>query len=550
MQSFFKKWVLRIHSFLTANQKDVYKVCIAIAALAIVVQFSTIAGVLFLKTDSRAVIATVDDDSAAGIGNAEKTYLINDNGTRVYGPVYYRITSILRNFGINEFADGYTSQEHRERSIYFHLMLVNLIGIYLGGFFLMRLLTSRLDFQLLGTWALTGAFLANEMRSLLLFMGKPDHLFTAFVTLALLWTWKWLKAGTEPNFQSNEFRWMTFSWALAMSTKLTAVFFLPGLMLLFFSKSARVWFKNFKPFVIGMILFYFLVGFPQNFDFWRNLDYLIHQNSQASPVSFEFFRDQWLRLFVQDFKLPLLMLLILILFLGDTRKEEGTSWKLIGKFSLPFLFGTLWLISKQTRAPFQWYTFPFTNAGLILFCLFCLKALSLLPVKWNEKWNQVKQHIYYPAFAFLILPVFVNPLPLQVWKSNSLNSSCRKEARDFQVVVNEKAGKGQIILADPYVPYSREFHDKTILMSYEMTPDKIETLHPKYIALKRSYYMIYLPKSEGGAETPVTHIQDLEQTRNFYRIFFQKSEGKDPGGHTWKKIYEDACTFELWEKVD
>lgn len=537
------------HSFILEHPNVIDSTLWGIGALALIVQFSTISAVLYQNTDSRAVVASRDDDSAAGIGNAEETYLINDNGVRLYGPVYYRLSSILRYYGINQYAEGYNKQEHKERSIYFHLMLLNLLGIYLSSYFLLCFVTDRKHFRLLGTWALVGAFLQNEMRSLLLLMAKPDHTFVLFLTLSLLFTWRWIQETDAKSAESTSFKWMSFAWGIAASTKLAFIFFIPGLLLMFYQKSKKEWFSLAKSFIKWTAISYFAIGFPQNFDFTRSLSYLIHQNGHASLVSIDFLIHQWLRLFYLDLKLPILFTTLFVILLSSPLEGQKIRWNWFFRMSLIFVLGTLWLISKQTKAPFQWYTFPFTNTAIACYAILLLKCLSLLPNSVLEKWNSVWKNSYYSIFIFFFIPVFVEPFPEQVWKTFQSQQGCRQEARKFETLVNEAASKNKTVLADPYAPYSRQFHDKQVRMAYEMTPEILERVKPDYVALKKGYYQIYMPKSEGGSELQLTHIENIEKTRSFYRVFFNKSETVDHLGQNWKKVYTDNCSFELWEKI-
>lgn len=544
--SFIQKSRTWIASFLQRHPVAIERVCIGIAAIAIFTQLTTLSSVLFQRADSRAVIRTMDDDSGMGIGNAEKTYLLNDNGTQLYGPVYYRISSIFRNFGVSQYADNFTPQQHKERSIYYHLMLINLLGVYLASALIASLVTRRVPFLLLGTWILTGAFLQGEWRATLLFMAKPDHLFAGLVVLAMALTWKWLQSENhKQDTASTTFKWMAFGWGLAACTKLAFLFFVPGLFLMFYQKPFKAWVRQSAVFLGWTLFFYMLIGFPQNFDFWKELGYLIDQNAQASPVSWEFLKNNWGPLFIGDVVAPALAL-ILVVFLFFQRK--AVSWNLILRLSLPVLVAALWLFSKQTTAPHQWYTFPIVNGLLFVGGLSLINLLSAIPESWAKKWSSLQGRWSYLVIVFLTLPMFVEALPVRIWQTNKQGMNCRQEARVFERLVNEKSLAQKMILADPYIPYSQEFHDKQVWMAYDMTLAYMDRIKPDYIALKRAYYQVYMPKSEGGQELPMTHVADIEKTREFYRLFFNKSETRDPQGNRWVKTHDDGCTFELWEK--
>ena len=148
----------------------------------------------------------------------------------------------------------------------------------------------------------------------------------------------------------------------------------------------------------------------------------------------------------------------------------------------------------------------------------------------------------------LLFPIWSGNYSAAFYSQFKTFQGCRPEARAFKKEVDARASTGAVILADSTAPYDHQYHDKNIFMTYEMKTSDLKKYNPRYLALKKAYYSIYMPKSEGGLEIPVTHITNLEDTRSFYRTFFNKTEGTDIFGQPWKLVYSDPCTFELWEK--
>ena len=267
------------------------------AGSALLIQFLTYSAVLFNTSESRPIVATADDDTQDAIRLTQNTYLINDNGARAYGPVYYRLASVARFFGANSFYDFKLSPaEQSEKSTYFSLMIVNLLAIFAYCFLLASLIHPLIHLRLIFTFGLVHAFLQNDLRSTLSFMGKPDHVLVFFTSLAFLYSWKWLASFDNKNNLLKS----AAAWALAASTKLSTLFFAPGILSfwIFRKWDATKW--SFLFFLKWLIIFYFLIGFPQNFEVPSYLRYLLQQNAHTSLVTWEFFTQKWLVLFAKD----------------------------------------------------------------------------------------------------------------------------------------------------------------------------------------------------------------------------------------------------------
>ena len=551
----FIKEILKKSYFGEHTDSTLEKIALVLVFGLFFLHFSTLASVGFQITDSRAIVASNDDDTQAAIELAGKSYLINDNGARAYGPIYYRLESLLRVFPSHTYTQSDLSPtEHRENNIYFHLILINLLSLYLSSFLLIRLLTQDIFYSILGAVGLSAVFLTNDLRSILVFMGKPDLLFTLFMTWAFLQTFFWLKDFSQTRLLLKA----SSAWALAFSTKLSGLFFIPASLVLLPWKNWKEFRSGFIYFSFSFVAFYFLIGFPQNFDIFEYGRYLIQQNSHTSLVSKDFLVQQWIPLIQKDLLPPLAFVLAFFLFLPFSFFRESALQPLnevSRKLSLRFLFFSilayLTLVSKQTTSPFQWYTFPFTNAFLFAALLGLMHWA--LPLKEKISFSLQKipgmNKTYVLRGLSLILFAQTVPLfPLTYWNQAVSKTSCRKEARHFKSLIDEQARRGKKIMADANVPYDHQFHDKEIWMTYEMTTSHFAQKKPDFIALKRSYYLIYLPRAEGGLEFGIGHTQDLEDTRNFYRLFFNKTLALAPDQTSWTKIYDDTCGNELWQK--
>ncbi len=539
----------------TANFKNLWNYFLIFnVALIFLIQFSVYSSVLFNTAESRPIVASVDDDTQEAIRLTQNTYVLNDNGARAYGPIYYRLASVAQYFGANFYYNfELTKKEQLERSAYFTMMLVNLIAIFLYCYLLASLIHPHSIIRSIITMGLVHTFMSNDLRSALVFMGKPDHLLVLLVSWAFVTTWQWLK-----DFENRKLIMKAAAaWGLAASTKLSTLFFAPGILSVWLFKKISTTKWTFLYFLKWIIIFYFVFGFPQNFDIKGYLSYLLQQNSFTSLVSWEFFTERWLKLFSNDLKLPFIFLLFAVPFFHhDFNPDEDHSArkKILNQIHL-ILFCMItfaFVTHKQTRAPFEWYTFPVTNIMLISFVIIYNDFLSFLFKKIKSKpkfLTGIKSMSFRVLFSLVLIANKDDFFPGAFYKQHQTFKSCRQEARQFMKEINDRAATGAMFLADAAVPYDHQYHDKNIFMKHEMKTSDLNTYKPKYVALKKIYYQIYLPKAEGGTEVPVTHISNPEDTRNFYRTYFNKEAGTDVHGALWKKIYNDACTFELWERT-
>ncbi len=526
-------------------------------ALIFLIQFSVYSSILFNTAESRPIVASVDDDTQEAIRLTQNTYILNDNGARAYGPIYYRLASVAQYFGANSYSNfELTKKEQFERSAYFTMMLINLLAIFLYCYLLASLIHPQYLIRVIITMGLVHTFMSNDLRSALAFMGKPDHLLVLFISWAFVVTWQWLK-----DFENRKLIIKSAAaWGLAASTKLSTLFFAPGILSLWLFKKINTTKWTFFYFLKWLIIFYFVFGFPQNFDVSGYLSYLIHQNSFTSLVSWEFFTEKWLRLFSNDLQLPFIFLLVAVPFFHhdfSPNETDSSKQKIFNQIHL-ILFCLITFIvvtHKQTRAPFEWYTFPVTNIMLIGFVIIYNDFLSFLFKKLKGKFSSrflkpIGSMSFRIVFSLVLIINKDDFFPSAFHKQHLAFKNCRQEARQFMKEINDRAATGAMFLADAAVPYDHQYHDKNIFMKHEMKTSHLNTYKPKYVALKKVYYQIYLPKAEGGSEAPVTHISNPEDTRNFYRTYFNKDMGTDVNGDSWKKIYSDACTFELWEKIN
>ncbi len=522
-KNFAKLW-----DYLQSHPREVNYFYLATAAFLLLVQFSTFSGMLFRYSTSQTILSSFDDDSAYGVETAINTNLINHNHNTSYGPIYYRLSVPLRYLLVHDYETaGMSADEKIQKSVFFHLLLINLLGIFLACFLLMRGLAKDLHWQIFGTSILASAFLQNELRSFLLFVAKPDHLMVCFATWAGFVTVQWL----SDTQNLKQLKKLSFSWALVSATKLASLFLIPSFLFLFLSSGLNK-FRSLKTFLKWLIIFYFVLGFPQTLDLWAYLKYLMQQNAYTKLVSWDFLVHNWLPLFWQDVYRPALVILVLSFIVP--MPKNLFSKKVLTKFFIFVAIGWAVVMSKQTISPFRWYSFPFVNLFLVFWVLFLVKVQSGIKLPQRYSWNKHKNHFLYPAMIFFLTPLLVSFFPKELEKRYNSGLTCRPQAEKIKAMVEEKVSKGFLLYADTYIPFDRKLNKKEIYSEPDASLALLKSRNFDYLFFAEFYYRTLL-------NTP-------GETADFYGFFHNKAVVTDPYQRQWVKIYTDSCSFEVWER--
>jgi len=541
-----KTWFNKLILFLDIKSQDFDLWLKWILGLVVLFHFLNISGLLWTYSVPRTVLMGYDEDSSYGVETAIKTNPINHNGSTTYGPLYYRLTWPAKIFLSNNYTNqSESNDENLQRTVFFTLLTLNLLALFAACFMTMRLFTPDIKWQFLGTSLLVSAVLQNEYRNLILFMAKPDYVLCFFVSLGAFYTFNFI----NNKDQIGDYRKMAFFWACALSTKLTSILFLPGFIFVFFQKELKGLLKSVSRFAKHLIVFYFVIGFPQNLDIGGYLKYLRQQSSYTSFVDWNFLTEKWIPLFYSDLAKPILIL-ILLFFVVPYKKQFLSAKKLIS-FLIFCTLPTLLILTKKIPNLFEWYTFPFVHVFLIGFVVLLVYLKNQKYFQWLKWINpQEKSNRILLLLAFVIIPSTHGLLPIQTYERYKKQLVCRTEIIQVKNILDQKMSEGLKVLSDPGLPYDLKFHNVLISPEWDMSIDFLKDPNYKIIALKKSYYNMYLPAEEGGSGSFVGHIQDKNKPYQFYKIFSNQTEITDPYGNKWKKFYSDSCSYELWQKID
>jgi hypothetical protein len=523
------------------------KIALILVTLIILAQTSVVASWLVKSADHRAVMSVVHNDAGVAVEVAVKSKLYKDNHWRPYGPVYYRLAHTLSSFVPLHFqSDSRSEIQKTEASHHFYLMFVSLLSLLALSALLAILLTEDILARGILIWAFLSAFLSQEEWVKMIFFAHPDLLFCFLVALATFWSLCWL---LQPN-ESYLAKRTGLAWAIATSTKMTTSLFAPALLLHFWPWKKGITVNLLKTFLLFFFVFYFLVGFPQNFTFWENLQFLAKQKRNVLWGDVEMLKI-WLSLFSAQMWPPVAVALSgLILFSPNQIWLRKVSLHLILKLILFVVFPTLFLLSRRVTSAYDYYPLPFIASLLVGMIVIeqILKAQFDLKFPNRQKVpRQIRE--WTPYLGFILIPCFFQADLPKLEKEFSAQQMCRAEARKVEAVVELFVKADAHILVDPYIPYNQEKYKGQITMTWEMNQNKIQEGKTKLIGIKRDYYEIYLPVEEGGFKGVVDHIKDWDATRNFYRLFHNKENAVDIYQQDWERFYTDDCGFELWRRV-
>ena len=171
------------------------------------------------------------------------------------------LTDLLK---INNRFKGLALEKPEER-IHFSLLLISLLSLYGISYLLSSLIIKERRFRLLGVLIITASFLTNET-----WVGysvihvHPDLLLSFLSGLFCYFIYHSLLCPDKEMYY-----YAAIIGGLALSTKMSFILFLPGLL---FFKIPPLNTNNIKKlikFYLLIAISYFLVGFPQNFKIRR-----------------------------------------------------------------------------------------------------------------------------------------------------------------------------------------------------------------------------------------------------------------------------------------
>jgi hypothetical protein len=528
-----------MHSFLRfvgfgVNIKSILGFAIVVLALSHVLIVGSMIGE---NSDTSAIVFATNNDASVAITVSTQTQWFNDNLWRPYGPLYYRLAHSLVKLVPQYKTLNVVPQEENEVRHHFALMLVSFLSLLLTCFVLAGLFRLSWVERIGLTSLFLSLFLLNRVFSKYVLIVHPDFLLTLLTSLLFLTAHQFLR---DPK-QTSLFL-LSGAFGLMLSTKMTAILFLPGLFwVLLHPRGWKRTLINFFWFSLGTAFTYFAVGYPQNFRIHETLSFLAAQSAH-SAVGNGASLVEWIQLFTDQFWMPVALVLFLCLFVRRStisNKFSGKRWDRSSRVKL-VLFGVspmLMLLSRQFNSPHEYYTIPFG----ILF-------LMVLIVLGGEKLN----FGFLSKFPGLRKMILLLAIPFFAVRSNTYFASLVKEEtanqanyREIQAWIAEKAKQGEAVLLTSYVPLP---YDSTgIVVDNVNTFEKLKGINYSAMALNKTMYSRYLVGDQPSEYVLVDFkTRDWKPVREFYNYFREGEDVKTPDGKEWRMV-GDRCDIQLWQ---
>lgn len=508
--------------------------------VALIVQFQSLMPLLSHFMDHRAIIEAHDNDAGKMVEVAENSRWYNDNYFRYYGPLYFRIVNTFDFISpTNSGRYDLSTRESKEESLHFYLLFTSVLGVYLIALCCSFLVSNRWDYRMLFLLFFVPILLYHPIWLQFLFTAHPDFLLMGLCALSTLLTIRMLQS----HLASEHVKWAAYSWGLALSTKLSSLFFMPGIGILLFlyTKNKSALWQKCKEFLKYACISYFVIGFPQNLDIGGSLKKLFKLSEFSAGFTLDSFINWW-GYFGSQSVYPLLFILGFYLFFGNTKRK--TEDFRINFLSFLFLNLGLFIITTRTlELVHYYYVMPFVAAFLISTFL----LLEYLPNNFFEKILTSETAQRLTITAIILIAAYLQLFSFQEAKAMQRKMlTCRPTYQSTYNLIQEQLAAGAKIIATPYTPVPID-ENSNVDIDWELNFDTVQKNMPQLLVFNNGYYARYTESADPSNYVKINN-PDWQKTREFYLSFEKKNDvNLNVIGH-WKKISEDRCSLEIWQK--
>jgi hypothetical protein len=488
------------------------------------------------EADSQPILAAIDNDAGNAINVAARSRWYNDNHYVPYGPLYFRLANTLTAI-LTPMSEpgGLAAADAQGKAVSFALLAISefaLFGLALvlslaltGSFTWMTVLTAPLF-----VWTL----LSSGTWQNLLLQAHPDYLLSLFAGAAAACTYRLWLAPEDRNL----FRVTAWLWGLALAVKMSAALFLPFLLGSLLYPHFQVGRRRMPAFVGHMAVAYFAAGFPQSLNVLQTIKFLLYQSQYSRPPSWTSVTE-WLTTWRDQGLVPLsVTAVLLVAFLWNSRRGPAHTQVLVKSVILGLGPLVLLLLQAIISNPHDYYLMPVIAAQLALLIQNAKTLRHPAISDWRTGAAVVTLSLIF-FVAFGLVPAGLNATLAERLK-------CRPEARAMYDQVAHYDGKGLNIFADPYVPTPPK--SSHIRSSWQANKNYIIENHFQILALKANYYDRFF-NAELAAYVSVD-VPDPGASRDFYALFHNADLVHDSQIGSWQRVYRDACTGEIWQKID
>jgi hypothetical protein len=506
-------------------RKILHRSIALIATLLLAYKLISIAFLIHDTAAPKSVVYANDNDAGRGIQTATLTTWYNSNHFGPYGNLYFRIAHTFAKLGPQSSLPAWTSEENNERTHHIALMITSLFALTAFCLFLSYLLLEDLTLSLFLTNILLYFSLKITIWSELIFRVHPDHLLMLTIAISTYFTLRYTK-----NSEQKDFTLSALIWGLATAVKRSTVLFIFSFLYLFLSEglNKKSVLKGAR-FIGLMLLAYLIIGFPQNFGFYKHIKFMLHESHNSRPPTMASI-SEYLLIIYEQIRYLIPSFIVAHMFFG--KRSDLINFR----FVIFILLALGMTISNRMVTPHIHHPMPVVAAMLIGF-IFLIKRLPVLAFSYKQ-----------PIFLILIFVAmyFTREIP-EVFARERLNQlKCRPEVLNLLTKVKELQKNGQSILGrDPYFPFDSSQPKLSVQYWGASMPD-LDRDNVSILGLQRSFGTQFLE------EEPGYNMSEKALNWTDKKILYQKSlsetEFTTPAGRTFMKVHEDQCGFQLWTK--
>lgn len=477
---------------------------------------------LYETATHKGYVFATDNDGGRAIETSMATRWYNSNHFAPYGNLYYRFSHTLAEIVPLE-NGNLTPLEAKSKNHHFALKVISLFSLFGLGLFI--------GWTLFGTTYVIPLFasffmlvsLKMPMWSEWVFRPHPEHLLNYFTAIAVFIFARFLTRKDNVRL----FILSAFAWGLAMAVKRSTSMFIPGILIVLLFPWSK---KNlhFTMKYVGYMLFaYLLVGFPQNFGFYKHIKFLLYESSLHSMGDLESITKN---LQIVAGQLYYLLPVVIASALFSSNRERIFSWKFLGMLALSFVP----ILMRKMSFVGDHHTIPLAIGTMLVILIFLLHYLP-----WRINSNVALAILLIIGIKFTgISPEYVK------WKHKQ--TECLDSFDHITRVLATKVSTNNLFVKEAYFP-SNEKIDKFTTSFWGLDWSKV-THNVTSFGTRVFTYSTFLEKTSKYEYGKTAENWDAKH--QFYTDIKDKSSITSPSGITYNKVYTGNCGHELWMASD
>lgn len=474
----------------------------------------------------KAIVYSTDNDAGRAIQTAQLTRWYKSNHFAPYGNLYFRFAHTIAQLSPEHNDANWTAEENEDIRHHFALALTSLFALTGLCIFLAYLLLGDFTWSLLLGNVFLHIGLYDQTWMYFVFRAHPDHLLMLMVGIACYFTLRYTSTKSHKDFVLAG-----LLWGVATATKTATTLFIPSFLYLFLSEgmnkeSVK---KGFR-FVGYMLLAYLIVGFPQNFGFYKHIKFLISESQNGRAANMASIIEYSTLIWDQTKYFILAFIPIHFLF-GSQQKIMNRKFVIFAAIALVVLFARR-MVVPQTHHPM-----PFV-AMILVTVIFSLKLLPVVKFKYKGL------ALFAVGLASLY---FMRNFPTAVADQMAHQLHCRPEAVAMLNRIKEVQQDGESKLGrEPYFPFDSS--NKLSKQFWGASMQDLDTHDISIFGSKRSFGEQFI--LEGPQYNMNEKALNWSDKQDLYQKVLNDDIFTTPEGRTFEKVLEDKCGFMLWEKVE